>query len=192
MKKKNGKGQRIEERVQATAVLEEAQEGKPRRVRFEKAMTAEIVNGNDRRYPAQVLRAAIEELAGHLHESAGQGRVIQVLGEAEHPSDKNTRRPNLLETVTKWEEVTFDGRDVSLTGRVLETSKGKDILTLMEGGVMPGVSMRGYGEGKNVTENGEKIFEVSELHITGFDLVLEPSFEASPFPHRNLASGDVS
>jgi len=181
-KKKKGKGQRFEERIECEAVLEEAQEGKPRRVRYEKAMTADIVNGNDRRYPAQVLKAAIEELGEHLHESAGQGRAIQLLGEAEHPSDKSTRRPNLLETVTKWEQVDFDGQDVTLTGRILETSKGKDILTLMEGGVMPGVSMRGYGDGKNVkvTEDGGQkieIFEVSELHITGFDLVLEPSFE---------------
>ena len=166
---------RFEERIECAAVLEEAQEGKPRRVRFEGAMTAEIVNGNNRRYPAPVIQAAIDELGEHLHESAGQGRAVQLLGEAEHPSDKSTRRPNLLETVTKWEEVSFDGQNVSLTGRVLETSKGKDILTLMEGGVMPGVSMRGYGDGK--MNKKEDVFEVSELHITGFDLVLEPSFE---------------
>ena len=123
-----------------------------------------------------VIEAAITELRGHLNESAGQGRAIQVLGEAEHPSDKGGR-PNLLETVTKWEEVTFDGKRVDLTGRILETSKGKDILTLMEGGVMPGVSLRGYGEGKTIGKGDDKIFEVTELHITGFDLVLEPSFE---------------
>jgi len=173
---------RFEERIDCEVVLLEAQEDKPRRVRFEKAMTADIVNGNNRRYPAQVLETAVKELQDHLHESAGQGRAIQLLGEAEHPSDKSTRRPNLLETVTKWEEVAFDGSNVTLTGRVLETSKGKDILMLMEGGVMPGVSMRGYGDGKFVKaskDDGEKdeIFEVSELHITGFDLVLEPSFE---------------
>ena len=179
---KKRKGVRFEERIEAVAVLEEAQEGKPRRVRFEKAMTAEVVNGNNRRYPAEVLRAAVDELGAHLHESAGQGRAIQVLGEAEHPSDKSTRRPNLLETVTKWDEVSFDGQNVQIVGRVLETQKGKDILTLMEGGVMPGVSMRGYGDGKHVKDESgkikdKKVFEVTELHITGFDLVLEPSFE---------------
>jgi hypothetical protein len=82
-----------------------------------------------------------------------------------------------LETVTKWDEVLFDGERVDITGRIIETNKGKDILTLMEGGVMPGVSLRGYGEGKNIGKGDEKHFEVSELHITGFDLVLEPSFE---------------
>jgi len=175
---------RFEERIDCEVVLLEAQEDKPRRVRFEKAMTADIVNGNNRRYPAQVLQVAVKELRDHLHESAGQGRAIQLLGEAEHPSDKSTRRPNLLETVVKWEEVNFDGVNVNITGCILETSKGKDILTLMEGGVMPGVSMRGYGDGKFIkaSKDGddkgkEKIFEVSELHITGFDMLLEPSFE---------------
>jgi hypothetical protein len=170
------KGKRFEERINAKAVLEEAEAGKPRRVRFEKAMTADVVNLNNRRYPAPVLEAAIAELRDHLNEGSGQGRAIMVLGEAEHPSDKGGR-PNLLETVVKWDEIAFDGANVDLTGRVLETGKGKDILTLMESDVMPGVSMRGYGDGKNI--KGENIFEVTELHITGFDLVLEPSFENS-------------
>jgi len=170
------RGQRIEERVNAGVTLLEREDGKPRRIKIDGAIQAGVVNGNGRRYPGSVLEAAVAELSSHLNESAGQGRAIQVLGEAEHPSDKGGR-PNLLETVTKWEEVAFDGTNVDLTGRILETSKGKDILTLMEGGVMPGVSLRGYGEGKSVKEGSEKIFDVTELHITGFDLVLEPSFE---------------
>lgn len=169
----------FEERVDAKIMLEEAQEGRPRRIKIEGAITADIVNGNGRRYPASVLKAAIAELRGHLHESAGQGRAVQLLGEAEHPSDKGGR-PSLLETVVKWEEVSFDGQRVDVIGNIMETSRGKDILTLMEGGVLPGVSLRGYGDGKYMQEESgakAKIFEVSELHITGFDLVLEPSFE---------------
>ena len=173
---------RCEERIECAAVLEEAQEGKPRRVRFEGAMTADIVNGNNRRYPGPVLREALDEVKGHLHESAGQGRAIQLLGEGDHPSDKSHRRPLLTNTVVKWDDFPFDGKRLDLEGRILETSLGKDILTLLEGGVQVGVSMRGYGDGKmlKVTEDGgqkTEIFEVSELHITGFDLVLEPSFE---------------
>ena len=190
---KRKKGQRIEERIEVVAVLEEAQEGQPRKIRIDGAMTADVVNGNKRRYPSAVLKLAVEELRGHLNESAGQGRAIQVLGEAEHPSDKGGR-PNLLETVTKWDDVSFNGEHVDLVGRVLETSKGKDILTLMESGVMPGVSMRGYGEGRNVKEGEEKIFEVAELHITGFDLVLEPSFEnaAELFESQSSMEDDMN
>jgi len=173
---KKRKGKKFEERVNAPVILLESEEGKPRRIKIDGAIQAGVVNGNGRRYPSPVLKAAVAELSNHLNESAGQGRAIQVLGEAEHPSDKGGR-PNLLETVTKWEEIKFDGASVDLTGRILETSKGKDILTLMEGGVMPGVSLRGYGEGKKIKEGSENIFEVTELHLTGFDLVLEPSFE---------------
>lgn len=173
-KKKRGK--KFEERVNASVILLEREEGKPRRIRIDGAIQANVVNGNGRRYPSAVLKTAVAELSDHLNESAGQGRAIQILGEAEHPSDKGGR-PNLLETVTKWEEIAFDGANVDLTGRMLETSKGRDILTLMEGGVMPGVSLRGFGEGKKIKEGSENIFEVTELHLTGFDLVLEPSFE---------------
>jgi len=176
---------RFQERIDCGITLLEAQEDKPRRIRFEGAMTADIVNGNHRRYPAAVLKAAIDELNGHLHESAGQGRAVQVLGEGDHPSDKGSRRPLLLETVVKWEELPFDGKRLDLVGRILETSLGKDILTLLEGEVQIGVSMRGYGDGKfikaskdeEIESDDDEIFEVSELHITGFDLVLEPSFE---------------
>jgi len=173
---KKKRGARFEERVNAVIALEEGEAGKPRKIKIQGAMTANVVNGNRRRYPVEVVRSAVEELRSHLNESAGQGRAIQVLGEAEHPSDKGGR-PNLLETVTKWDEIAFDGTRVDISGRILETSKGKDILTLMEGGVMPGVSLRGYGEGKSIGKGDDKVFEVTELHITGFDLVLEPSFE---------------
>jgi len=173
---KKRKAKKFEERVDAIVSLEEAQEGNPRRIKIEGAITAGVVNGNGRRYPVPVIEAAIAELRGHLNESAGQGRAKQILGEAEHPSDKGGRA-SLLETVTKWDDVSFNGQRVDITGRVLETSRGKDILTLMEGGVLPGVSLRGYGDGKTIKEGSEKIFEVTELHITGFDLVLEPSFE---------------
>lgn len=182
---KKKRGARFEERVDASITLEEAQEG-VRRIKIEGAITAGVVNGNKRRYPANVIEAAVAELRNHLNESAGQGRAVQILGEAEHPSDKGGR-PNLLETVTKWEEVSFVNGRVDITGRILETSKGKDILTLMEGGVMPGVSLRGYGDGKK--NNG--IFEVNELHITGFDLVLEPSFENAAQLIESIQPGDI-
>lgn len=167
---------KFNERVDAQVRLEEREEGQPRKIKIEGAITADVVNGNRRRYPADVVRLAVEELRSHLNESAGQGRAIQILGEAEHPSDKGGR-PNLLETVMKWDEVTFDGTRVDLMGHIIETQKGKDILTLMEGGVMPGASLRGHGDGKDVGKGKDKILEVSELHITGFDLVLDPSFQ---------------
>jgi len=173
--KNKKRGKKFEERI-GRVLLAEGEKG-AKHIRANDVIVADVINGNGRRYPSSVIRSAVEEVRGHLNESAGQGRAIQYLGEAEHPSDKGTRRPNLLETVVKWSEISFDGRAVSLGGNILETSKGKDILALMEGNIQPGVSLRGYGETKTTKERGEKFDDVTELHITGFDLVLEPSFE---------------
>jgi hypothetical protein len=175
--KESGDGEqatRFVERLGAGIELLEAEAGKPRRLKAV-GITADVVNGNGRRYPAHVLRAAVDELRDHLHESAGQGRLVQLLGEAEHPSDKSSGRPNLLETVVRWSGADLVGQQVLLDGVLLETAKGKDILALLEGGVRPGISQRGYGRSRRIEEGDQRIEEVMELTITGYDLVMEPS-----------------
>lgn len=164
--------QRITESVEQSLTLLEAKDG----VRRIKAIgiTADVVNENRRRYPRAVLAAALAELNSHLHESAGQGRMI-LTGEAEHPSSKGGRA-NILETVVKWEQATLDtSGQVILEGIILPTAKGKDVQVLVEAGVPIGVSQRAYGLSKTVKENGESIEEVTQLKITGYDLVAEPS-----------------
>lgn len=153
--------------------LQEGAEGEGRRVRAV-GITADVVNGNRRRYPRAVLARAVEELNSHLNESAGQGRLIAT-GEAEHPGDKGGRA-SLLETVVKWQAASLDASGkVLLEGVILQTSKGKDIQVLVESGVPVGVSMRGYGAAETLKESGQVVQVVSELTITGFDLVAQPS-----------------
>ena len=153
------------------AQLVEGEAGIPRRLRAV-GITADVVNGNGRRYPSAVLEAAVQDLRTHLHESAGQGRARLLLGEAEHPSEKGGH-PSLLETVVRWDQVAFDGAQVILEGAILETSKGRDILALLEGGVTPDVSQRGYGTSVIVKEDGKQVEEVTALTITGYDLVVD-------------------
>lgn len=162
--------QRLTEQVEQPLRLVEAQGRQVKAI----GITADVVNGNRRRYARAVLAQAVADLNSHLHESAGQGRLIAT-GEAEHPSDKGGR-PNILETVVKWEAASLDAAGkVLLEGAILPTSKGKDILALMEGAVPIGVSMRGYGRYDLVEVDGVTVQEVRELTITGFDLVTEPS-----------------
>ncbi|KKM08402.1 hypothetical protein SY88_23725 [Clostridiales bacterium PH28_bin88] len=171
----SSQGKRKEKRfVESVGTVEllEAVDGQPRKIKAI-GITADVVNGNGRLYPAAVLEAAVQDLQNHLHESAGQGRLM-LLGEAEHPSNKSGR-PNLLETIVKWDAISFDGHQTVLDGHILETSKGRDILALMEGGVMPGISQRAYGQSKIVKQNGQQVEEVTKLRITGYDLVIEPS-----------------
>jgi hypothetical protein len=159
-------------------MLESAGENGARKIRINKLMTAGEINGNKRRYPAPVLQAAVEELRTHLHESAGQGRLM-LLGEVEHPTQKSGRA-NLMETVIRWTEVTFDGRDVNVSGLLAtETEGGRQIQALAAIGVVPGGSIRGYGLSEAVKVGSEQVEEVSELHITGIDVVTEASFSNS-------------
>lgn len=172
---KPGKGQRLTETIDQVLHLHEAQSD-PAGVRRVKAVgiTADVVNGNGRRYPRQVLAEAVAKLNSHLHESNGQGRLV-ALGEAEHPSDKGGRT-NILETVVKWEAASLDSAGkVLLEGAILPTTKGRDVQVLLENGVPVGVSMRGFGESKVIREDGASIQEVTALTIRGFDLVAQPS-----------------
>ena len=172
----NGKGAKLIEEAGYVELLE-SDNGSPRRIKAI-GITADVVNENNRRYPANVLRAAVDELRSHLHETAGQGRAVQILGEAEHPSSKSGR-PNILETVVKWEAVDFDGQHILLEGAILPTSKGKDIQALLEGGVKIPISQRGRGETRKAEINGKTVDEVTKLSITSYDLVVEASDPAA-------------
>lgn len=168
------KRRRLVEQVGQTLTLlplEEAQGDGARRVRAI-GITADVVNGNGRRYRRAVLADAIMRLRNRLGESAGQGRLI-LTGEAEHPSSKGGR-PNILETVVKWEAASLNAEGmVMLEGVILPTSKGRDILTLVEHHVPIDISQRGYGTSQLVVEDEQQIEDVTYLEITGYDLVTE-------------------
>lgn len=138
-------------------------------------ITADVVNENGRRYPAPVLAAAVRHLKTHLHESPGQGRARQLVGEPEHPSIKTARRPFVTEVVINWEQVEFDGRQVLLEGNLLGTSLGKDIRAQVRGGYIPGISQRGYGKSHFTEENGHTVEVVDGVVITAYDLTADPS-----------------
>lgn len=172
---------RFVEQVSCAIRLEEATEEDGARYINGIGLTADIVNGNGRLYPSAIVRKAVEEAQTHLNESLGQGRLA-ITGEAEHPSDKSGRA-QFLETVIRWVELEFDEsqRQITIRGRVLDTAKGRDAVAIMEGGVLPAISMRGYGRARIVkTQDGQSGYEeVTELTITGFDL-LSPGEQSDP------------
>jgi hypothetical protein len=176
-KSKEEGGRLVESVAAAVRLLDEGEDVKPEgpwRIAGV-GITAGVVNENGRRYSEPVIDAAVHELRTHLHESAGQGRVQQLYGEAEHPSMKAARRPFLPEVTVNWDRVHFDGRQVLLEGNLLGTARGKDIRAQMLGGVVPGISQRAYGESHVVEEDGQEWDEVDWVVITGYDLTVEPS-----------------
>ncbi len=170
------KGQRLTEVIGEAVRIQEAAAGKPRKVKAVGAY-ADQINANGRRYPLAVLREAVADARKYLNESLSQGRAV-LLGEAEHPTDKG-QRPRFLETIVAWRDIGLDERtgQVYLEGQMVESSTGKDAIAIMEAGVLPGISLRGYGESKTVKEGGRQVEEVQWLKLTGFDMVLEPSFQ---------------
>jgi len=171
---KPAKGQKFTETIDASISLAEAQTDNGGRRIKAIGITADVVNANGRRYPRRVLAAAVAKLNSHLSESNGQGRYIAT-GEAEHPSDKGSR-PSVTETIVRWDAASLDSTGkVLLEGAIIPTAKGKDIQAILEAGISIGVSMRGYGAFTAITEGGERVDEVTELTIRGFDLVAQPS-----------------
>lgn len=170
-----GRGERIVERMQTPVVLEAQRQGRPRTIEA-KLFQAGVINENDRRYPEPVVIAAVNEAVNHLRESLSQGRAI-LLGEDEHPSSKG-QPPMLREVAVVWTDLWYDESDkwVKGKGRIIETSLGRDLVVLMEAGVLPSVSLRGYGEMSLIKEQGRDIYEVEWLRLTGFDLVMNPGF----------------
>jgi hypothetical protein len=175
---KGRSGQRIKETSAASAYLGEAEKEKPRRI-FADVATADVVNGNNRRYSLAVLVEAVQEARQHLHESLSQGRAI-LLGEEDHPNSADKRSgPKLTETIVAWDDIWFDYdvNQVKVSGKMVENSRGRDAIVTMDAGVLPGVSLRGYGEAKKVKENGRSIEDVQWLRFTGVDLVMTPGFD---------------
>lgn len=159
-------------------------DGGPRRIRGVGAL-ADRVNQNRRIYPADVLREAVRKAQAKLTRSLSNGNI---LGEADHPLGA----PRLLETVVKWEGLTFNDTTgaVEVEGFIIPTDAGRNVITLMESGVFPGLSLRGYGESQYDTE--KEIETVTLLELTGFDLVFEPSFEeagVTVFEHKQKVGG---
>ena len=173
---------KLAEVLTAAVVLEEATgAGKPRYISGI-GVTADVINANGRRYPYPVLKRAVDQAISHLNESTGQGRIAYVLGEADHPSDKGHTRSQFLETITNWTSLRLDSstKQVQIRGRMIESSKGQDAIAVMEGGVLPGISMRGYGVSRIVEEaNGSTVVEVVDLTLTGFDLLV-PGEQSDP------------
>lgn len=136
--------------------------------------SANVINGNNRLYPAAVLSAAVEDAREVLSQSLGQGRLI-LSGEADHPNDKGNKKPLLTETIINWDKIEFDGSVVKLEGWLFGSSKGKDVRAQMKGGLRPDVSQRAYGESQIVSIDGRSVEQVSWLVITGYDLVTDGS-----------------
>ena len=124
--------------------------------------TAEVKNGNGRKYSRRILEREVETYAKLVKER-------RALGELDHPDDSVVNLKNASHLVT---QVWWDGDDVMGKVKVLNTPSGQVLRSLVDSGVSLGISSRGLG---TVTEaNG--VSEVNDdFQLICFDFVSEPS-----------------
>ena len=177
----------IERLQDAQIELGEAEAGKPRRIKA-RGMTAEIVNNNNRRYRAPILESAVSE----AQPLAAAGRL---LAESNHPNDKPSQQADILESLVRWDSITFEGGQVLLEGEIIPTKgKGENLIILMEHGVFPRLSQRAHGTAQVVEQDGRRFVDITELHITGYDLVMDPgdpTADTLMFERRNPAKEEL-
>lgn len=131
------------------------------------AMQADIINGNGRNYPRNVLSEAVQTYIDNYVTG------MQALGECDHPP-----RPNVLlqEASHLIEKIWIEGNDVYARAKVLNTPRGQIVRALIEGGWTPRVSTRGLGKARQIDESKSKFgrgyTEITQFQLTaGFDFV---------------------
>lgn len=128
-------------------------------------LQSEVKNKNGRVYPKAILADAIKK---HINEKL---QNQQSAGELDHPKE-NSSQINPDRISHRFIEVREDGNNYITKALVLNTTCGKQVKNLMEGGFKLGISSRGFGDVKE--SNGAKIVQSLYLVSLG-DIVTNPS-----------------
>lgn len=124
--------------------------------------TADMKNGNGRRYPESVLRREMKNYMIVVKDN-------RATGELDHPDDSVINLKNVSHMITDcW----WKGKDVMGKIKVLDTPSGRILKDLVNAGVKIGISSRGLGSVRE--QMGESIVE-DDFQLICFDIVSEPS-----------------
>lgn len=127
-----------------------------------RVQTADMKNGNGRKYPEKVLRREIENYLNVVRDN-------RACGELDHPDDSVVNLKNVSHMVT---DMWWKGKDVMGKIKVLDTPSGRILKDLVNSGVKIGISSRGLGSVRE--QMGETIVE-DDFQLICFDIVSEPS-----------------
>ena len=128
-------------------------------------LQAEQVNRNGRLYPMQIME---KEVNRYNENFVQKGRA---LGELGHPDGPTV---NLDRVSHKICELTKVGNNFVGKAQLLETPMGKIAKSLINEGVMLGVSSRGVGS-LRMTNEGHKVVGEDFMLATAADIVADPS-----------------
>lgn len=121
-------------------------------------------NSNRRTYPENIFVREINRKNEEIRKS-------KIVGQLEHPLGGTTQLDKAMHVISGLH---YDPSTKLATAEslVLDTSGGRDFLTLLNSGVKMGVSMRGYG---NVDKDGRV---QTDYKLETLDFVLKPAFGA--------------
>ena len=138
-----------------------------------RVQTADVKNGNGRKYPEKVLRREIENYMNVVKDN-------RATGELDHPDDSVINLKNVSHMLT---DMWWEGKDVMGKIKVLNTPSGRILKDLVNSGVKIGISSRGLGSVRE--QMGESIVE-DDFQLICFDIVSEPSTpNAYIYPNSN-------
>jgi hypothetical protein len=121
-------------------------------------MQADITNGNNRVYPLDEIKNAVESVNKRITEGH------TVYGELNHPDNLSIDLNNVSHIIT---EMKVNGQNATGKAKLLNTPKGQIVKAILEGGGKLGVSSRGSG---NVIEG-----KVNGFSLVTVDIVAQPS-----------------
>ena len=123
-------------------------------------------NGNGRVYPAPILQREAKNYMKVVKEN-------RACGELDHPEDSVVNLKNASHMVTS---IWWEGKDLMGKIKVLSTPAGKILESLINDGVMLGISSRGLG---SVTESKGQTLVEDDFQLICFDIVSEPSTQGA-------------
>ena len=128
-------------------------------------LQGEIKNRNGRMYPMETLA---REVARYNEQFVSKGRA---LGELGHPDGPTVNLDRVSHKITSLVQ---EGNNFKGKAQILETPMGKIAKSLLDEGVMLGVSSRGVGSLK-MTNEGHKVVGEDFMLATAADIVADPS-----------------
>lgn len=141
---------------------------------------ADRATANKRLYPHSLWERELTRLGPQLKER-------KVFGELDHPMDGRTQLKRVSHLVTKlW----IEGGVVMGEAEILNTTEGKNLRAILEGGGKVGVSSRGFGTTKP-NMKGEDVVQ-NDYRLMTFDFVADPANHTSyPAVRTEAAPGDT-
>lgn len=129
---------------------------------------ADAKNQNGRIYPKSILEREVDKY------DKGCVSTNRALGELDHPDSSVVNLANVSHNIL---EVWWNNNDVMGKIEILETPAGRILKELFKAGINVGISSRGLGSVKNITEDTVEVQD--DLEFIAWDFVSTPSTQGA-------------